>query len=378
MPYLALRGVNHYYQWITAGGDDRPWDSPKPVMVFIHGWGGSSRYWEATAQALCGEFDCLLYDLRGFGRSTLGASQLESSPPQSSLEQSNLGQSNLGQSNPELSPQQSSLEKSNLGQSNLGQSNPELSPQRSSLEQSNLEQSNRQLSQQQSNLEQSNLEQSNLEQSNLEQSESLNPYGLPAYSQDLLALLDTLGLERVHLQAHSLGASLALVFLQTYPQRVDRAILACNGLLEYDALAFKLFHIFSRYVVMFRPRWLLDIPQVDRLFMARFLHRSIPANDRRTFLADFLDADFEAALGTAINTVSKTMADLTPQAYAALTVPTLLVSGQYDQIITAPMGAAAAALSPQVTYREMAATGHFPMMEDAPTYLAHVREFLAL
>lgn len=66
-------------------------------MVFIHGWGGSSRYWEATAQALCGEFDCLLYDLRGFGRSTLGASQLESSPPQSSLEQSNLGQSNLGQ-----------------------------------------------------------------------------------------------------------------------------------------------------------------------------------------------------------------------------------------------------------------------------------------
>ncbi|NEO83402.1 MAG: alpha/beta hydrolase [Spirulina sp. SIO3F2] len=38
-------------------------------MVFVHGWGGSARYWEQTAQFLATHFDCLLYDLRGFGRS---------------------------------------------------------------------------------------------------------------------------------------------------------------------------------------------------------------------------------------------------------------------------------------------------------------------
>jgi pimeloyl-ACP methyl ester carboxylesterase len=62
---INIRGVEHYYEWIKKS------DRQKPVMVFIHGWGGSARYWESTAKALAGEFDCLLYDLRGFGRSPL-------------------------------------------------------------------------------------------------------------------------------------------------------------------------------------------------------------------------------------------------------------------------------------------------------------------
>ena len=62
---INIRGVEHYYEWI--GKSDRQ----KPVMVFVHGWGGSARYWQSTARALAGEFDCLLYDLRGFGRSSL-------------------------------------------------------------------------------------------------------------------------------------------------------------------------------------------------------------------------------------------------------------------------------------------------------------------
>ena len=64
MSYLNVRGVDHYYQWIK-----RESKTPKEVMVFMHGWGGSARYWEPIAQQLAEQFDCLLYDLRGFGRS---------------------------------------------------------------------------------------------------------------------------------------------------------------------------------------------------------------------------------------------------------------------------------------------------------------------
>jgi pimeloyl-ACP methyl ester carboxylesterase len=64
---INVRGVNHYYEWIC-----KPTNSLlKPIMVFIHGWGGSARYWRSTANALSDRFDCLLYDLRGFGRSSL-------------------------------------------------------------------------------------------------------------------------------------------------------------------------------------------------------------------------------------------------------------------------------------------------------------------
>ena len=61
MPTVDVRGVNHYYEWIRQSTD-----SSKPVMVFVHGWGGSARYWHSTATALADKFDCLLYDLRGF------------------------------------------------------------------------------------------------------------------------------------------------------------------------------------------------------------------------------------------------------------------------------------------------------------------------
>jgi pimeloyl-ACP methyl ester carboxylesterase len=67
MPLINIRGVDHYYEWIRIPTEKQN----KPVMVFIHGWGGSARYWRNTAIALSSEYDCLLYDLRGFGRSVL-------------------------------------------------------------------------------------------------------------------------------------------------------------------------------------------------------------------------------------------------------------------------------------------------------------------
>ena len=71
MATVNVRGIEHYYEWISQNRSP----GTKPVMVFIHGWGGSSRYWHPTALALSDRFDCLLYDLRGFGRSLLSAKQ---------------------------------------------------------------------------------------------------------------------------------------------------------------------------------------------------------------------------------------------------------------------------------------------------------------
>ena len=81
-----------------------------------------------------------------------------------------------------------------------------------------------------------------------------------------------------------------LLFLNRYPERVERAILTCSGIFEYDEKAFAAFHKFGGYVVKFRPKWLGKIPFVDRMFMARFLHRPIAATERQAFLQDFLES----------------------------------------------------------------------------------------
>ncbi|MBD2104348.1 alpha/beta fold hydrolase [Leptolyngbya sp. FACHB-261] len=281
MPYLEIRQIPHYYEWVTAYGD-RP--TGRPVMVYVHGWGGSGRYWESTARALSPEFDGLLYDLRGFGRSKVAA---------------------------------------------LTESGP------------------------------------------------TTLYELEAYADDLAEMLDALNLERVYLNAHSMGASMAVLFLNRYPERVERAILTCSGIFEYDKNAFEQFYKFGGYVVKFRPQWLAKIPFVERMFMARFLHRPIAIADQKAFLEDFLLADYHAALNTIFASVSKKATEVMPQEFAQVQVPTLLISGEKDIIIPADMGEKAAALSEQVKYVVIPKTAHFPMLEDPQTYLAQVREFLA-
>ncbi|MEH2030894.1 alpha/beta hydrolase [Nostoc sp.] len=298
MPYINVRGVEHYYEWVKKPSGSLV----KPVMVFIHGWAGSARYWQNTANALSEQFDCLLYDLRGFGRSH--------------------GKPTIAQASEAVAESESPQEE-------------------------------------------------------LEAIRELT-YELEEYADDLAALLDGLHIQRVYIHAHSMGASVATLFFNRYPQRVERGILTCSGIFEYDEKSFSAFHKFGGYVVKFRPKWLSKIPFVDRMFMARFLYSSIPHSERQAFLQDFLEADYDAALGTIFTSVSKAQAEVMPLEFAKLTVPTLLVAGEYDKIIPAEMGRQAAALSDKVEFVMIPNTAHFPMLEDVPTYLQRVQEFLQI
>ncbi|WOD41109.1 alpha/beta hydrolase [Nodosilinea sp. E11] len=284
MPYVEIRQVNHYYEWVSS---DLPRDpaSPKPVMVFIHGWAGSARYWRSTAAALSDRYDCLLYDMRGFGRSTIAPDQQDAV--------------------------------------------------------------------------------------------AARGYELETYADDLADLLTALNLPQVSINAHSMGASVAVYFVNQYPERCDRVILTCNGIFEYDKAAFEAFYKFGGYVVAFRPKWLGKLPLAPRFFMARFLSRPIPAAEKVAFLDDFLNADYATALGTIFTSVSKKATEVMPVEFAKISVPTLLVAGEFDKITPAELGRTAADLNPKIDYALVKNTGHFPMLEDPETYLEYVDGFLA-
>ncbi|NJL48366.1 MAG: alpha/beta hydrolase [Leptolyngbyaceae cyanobacterium SM2_5_2] len=283
MAYVWVNQVEHYYEWVGTTTPGRP-GSTKPVMVFIHGWAGSARYWRSTAAALAEHYDCLLYDMRGFGRSVIA---------------------------------------------------PELAS-----------------------------------------SVQARGYELDTFADDLADLLSALGLTKVSLNAHSMGASVAVFFLNRYAHLVDRAILTCNGIFEYDKAAFEAFYRFGGYVVAFRPQWLRQIPLMPRFFMTRFLHRPIPKAEKVAFLEDFLNADYATAKGTIFTSVSKEATEVMPAEFAKISSPTLLVSGEFDQITPPELGHRAAELNPLIEYAVVRQTGHFPMLEDPETYLGYVKAFL--
>ncbi|MGD1809294.1 alpha/beta fold hydrolase [Dapis sp. BLCC M126] len=288
--YINVNGVEHYYEWIKTSNSI---GKSKPVMVFLHGWGGSGRYWENTAQELSEEFDCLIYDLRGFGRTSLPKSQTK-------------------------------------GEKSISQTSKNLT----------------------------------------------DNYELVTYAEDLKVLLDVLNLDKVYINSHSTGASIAALFLNMYPERLEKAILTCSGIFEYDEKSFSAFHKFSRYVVMFRPKWLMKIPFMGRIFMARFLYKSLPDHICNVFLEDFLLADFDAAYGTVLTSVSKEATEWLPEQFQKLTVPTLLIAGEYDKIIPAEMGRQAANLNQNIEFTIMENTAHFPMLEDREKYLQSVLNFV--
>ncbi len=273
MAVLTLPDGELFYEWITVTGAR----TERPVLVFVHGWGGSARYWKATAMALSDRYDCLLYDLKGFGRSRIQTGAQSS---------------------------------------------------------------------------------------------------LTSCVADLTALLAALDVDRLSLMAHSMGSSIAALFLGAQGAKVDRAILTCGGIFEYNERAFQTFYQFGSGVVKFRPKWIAQVPGMDWLVMQRFLHRPLPQSDRQEFLEDFLMADNGAALGTMFDAVSGPMAIALPQVYAGLSMPTLMISGQYDRIIPVKLGQAAASLNPAIEFTVMPDVGHFPMLEAAPEFLVQVRSFL--
>ncbi|WP_338429459.1 alpha/beta hydrolase [Synechococcus elongatus] len=201
-------------------------------------------------------------------------------------------------------------------------------------------------------------------------------YSLQATVADLVALLDQLALPSVRIVAHSWGCSVALLFAQAYSDRVDRLLLTASGLFSYSAIAFAIFQQISQLLVRSRsPLW-QQIPGLDRLILSRFCHQPLDPVTTRSFLEDFLQADTAAAIGSLQDAVSLTAVEQLGQAWQSLSVPTLLISGQFDQIAPVALGERAAALSNRCRQVVMPQVGHLPMLENPTAFAAIARPFL--
>jgi len=67
MPSINVLETPHIYE-LTA-----PANPKLPVLVFVHGWLLSRHYWQPLVQLLQSEYQCLIYDARGFGESQISA-----------------------------------------------------------------------------------------------------------------------------------------------------------------------------------------------------------------------------------------------------------------------------------------------------------------
>jgi pimeloyl-ACP methyl ester carboxylesterase len=175
-------------------------------------------------------------------------------------------------------------------------------------------------------------------------------YTLDEQVKLLDAFLNELGIGKIAIVGHGLGALLAMKFATRFRQSVDR-VMAVNCPLSYDAVS---------------SRLRTNSPQE----LADWLSNRTP--EASTALSDAPKADAKAIAAS----VAGMQAGNLFGEFRNMDVPCLLVYGEKDQAITVPTyEAATSTFTHQIV---LEGSGHFPMIEETIKFNRLLTDFLAL
>jgi pimeloyl-ACP methyl ester carboxylesterase len=276
---VDVLGVPHAYE-LTP-----PRDS-SVVLVFVHGWLLSREYWQPTIQQLSPHYQCLSYDLRGFGRSqatTSAALSQASSPQMSSAEQN------------ESSDRSTQFDRVQAGGT-------------SSHAQSSVLKPNATLT-------------------------VASRYAPAAYAQDLSVLLERLEISTAWLVGHSLGGSISLWAADQVPQKIRGVVCVNSGGGIYLKEEFERFRAAGQQLVKLRPRWLCHLPLLDLPMSRMNVARPLARQWGKQRLIDWVVAHPEAALGTLLDSTTEAEVHSLPQVVSRLQQPVYFIAGAQDTIM---------------------------------------------
>jgi 2-hydroxymuconate-semialdehyde hydrolase len=187
--------------------------------------------------------------------------------------------------------------------------------------------------------------------------------------EQLLALMDHLGLKKAHLIGNSFGGALALHFTRRHPDRVDRLVL-----MGAVSLPFELTDGLDK-VWGYTPS-----RDAMRVLMGVFAH------DRKLITDDLVELRYQASMQRGMDKIYETLfpaprqrwVDLlaqTEETLRAITHKTLLIHGRDDQVIPVSSSIRAEALMPNADLLVFGNCGHWTQIEKRAEFLKAVLGF---
>lgn len=191
------------------------------------------------------------------------------------------------------------------------------------------------------------------------------PYTIEQMTQDVLVLMDELGLERAHFCGISMGGLTGLALAARHPERIERLVVANTAAQIGSQAQWDLRIDHARHEGMDA----LADPVMERWFTPTFTERAPHtfAELRATFTAT--DVEGYAASCAAIRD-----ADLRGEA-ARIAAPTLVISGAHDRATPPEQGRWLHRHIEGSRYAEMAAA-HLSNIEQAGPFTSAVLDFL--
>jgi len=307
---LEVLGVPHAYE-LT------PPTKMSTVLVFVHGWLLSRAYWQPLIQQLSPHYQCLTYDLRGFGDSQVPRERASRMSPAAQAIASPLRPSSL----PTLDV-------------------PEV-----------------------------------------DASDFPERYTPADYAQDLEALLEHLNLSNVWLVGHSLGGSISLWAADRMGDRVKGVICVNSGGGIYLKEEFERFRAAGEQLVKLRPRWLCYMPLLDLMMAWMNVARPLSRSWGRRRLLDWTMANPEAALGALLDSTTEEEVHRLPQVVSRLPQPVYFLTGQQDTVMEPQYVQHLASFhylfrNNENNVIEIADCGHLAMLEQTDCVGRHILDIL--
>ncbi|MGB8983408.1 MAG: alpha/beta hydrolase [Anaerolineales bacterium] len=175
-------------------------------------------------------------------------------------------------------------------------------------------------------------------------------YSLEQQATLIDRFLNEMGIGKIALVGHGLGALVGMTFATRFPQSVDR-VMAVSCPLNYDS-------------VNARLRTASPSDLTDWL--------SSRSPEATTALSDFAKTDTQAITASMVGL----QADNLFGNFRTLNIPCLLVYGDKDQAITTPQEEFS--LSTMTHQIELEGSGHFPMIDETIRFNRLLTDFLAL
>jgi pimeloyl-ACP methyl ester carboxylesterase len=192
-------------------------------------------------------------------------------------------------------------------------------------------------------------------------------YNLESYSQDVITLLDRLNLDAAWLIGHSLGGSIALWGADSCPKKIKGVICMNAGGGIYLKEEFERFREAGRQILQRRPAWLPNIPFIDQLFSRMMVKQTLNQKWGKQRVIDFVRTDYQAALGSLLESTTINEVHLLPQIVSRLSQPVYFLAGKEDTIMEIKYVNHLASFHPLFetgnNVIELSDCGHFAMLE---------------
>lgn len=196
-------------------------------------------------------------------------------------------------------------------------------------------------------------------------------YGLKDHAQDVLALMDALGLKQAALVGHSLGGTIAQMAAARHPQRILALVLSnarARNQPPPDAPAAAVAERIAAYDRL-GPRAVLERRMPDYFDPSNLAPGDLPLMVERA-----LQADVAALKGTLASIYGGE--GLSDAEMARIAAPVLFVAGETDQVTPASGMMPALDVLPCAEFASIAGAGHSTMWERPDAWSEVVYEFL--